>query len=462
MADFTPRSHLLESHTNNNMPWWQALSELIDNSLDAGAKRVSIEMTGKTLTVKDDGNGVEDVLALFRLGEHKRSKSTKLGRYGVGAKDAWLSCSDVMKVISVRNGIKTTLQVDYKSLIANNWQGDDPKTEDTELPNGTSLEFKLRAGKRGPQREAIDMVGWVFTPAILDGIQLLYGKPDERKIIRASELPDLLDVVDSEFDIDGKQVHIRIGILPDGAVMHRGPFWVAHGHRNITQTSIGVKSGSSQKLGGVITLGDGWKLSRHKDDLTENQDRLEDAIHARIEPILQKASTLAETLELATLRTEIQSLLDNAIDQVKEQRNKGATKGTASPANTGRKRENAEKVDTMIAGSVKMKSSKGKQSRLKGINFDWQHMDDVCLGRVDALGARVSLNTNNTFVSEMRKSGNAIAQVLCVCSLLADFESRHDGKGQKLLSFDYKDFSHAVGKLVSGVKGIRGDEKAAV
>lgn len=88
MADFTPKSHLLESHTNNNMPWWQALAELIDNALDANAKSVSIIVAGKTLTVKDDGNGVEDVLSLFRLGEHRKSKSTKLGRYGGGVRYA--------------------------------------------------------------------------------------------------------------------------------------------------------------------------------------------------------------------------------------------------------------------------------------------------------------------------------------------------------------------------------------
>lgn len=454
MADFTPRSHLLESHTNNNMPWWQALSELIDNALDANAKRVSIEVSGKSLFVKDDGNGVEDVLSLFRLGEHRRSRSTKLGRYGVGAKDAWLSCSDVMRVVSVRGGIKTTLQVDYKSLVANNWQGDDPHSEATELPNGTTLEFKLRAGKRAPQKESIDMVGWVFTPAIKNGIQLLFGKSDKREVIKPCELPDLQDVVDSEFDIDGKLVHIRIGILPEGVIMSRGPFWLSHGHRNITSTSLGVKGGTSQKLGGVITLGDGWRLSRHKDDLTENLDRLEDAIFCRIEPILEKASTMAETLELASLRTEIQSLLDEAIDKAKEKRKKGNKSGSVPSGNTGRKRKNAEKFDTTSVGSVELPGTQGRKSKLHGINFDWCERDDVSLGSVDPMGQRVSLNTNNLFVRETRDQGNRIAQILCVCSLLADFESRHAGT-QKLLSFEYKDFSQAVGMLVNGVRGVQ-------
>lgn len=451
MADFTPRSHLLESHTNNNMPWWQALAELIDNALDANAKRVSMEVAGRSLVVRDDGNGVEDVLSLFRLGEHKKSKSTKLGRYGVGAKDAWLSCSDVMKVVSVRSGIKTTLQVDYRSLIANHWQGDDPQVETTELPGGTTLEFKLRSDKRAPQRESLDTIGWVFTPAIKNGIQLLYGnKHNQRNAIKPFELPLLQDAVDSEFDIDGKMVHIRIGILADGCRMPRGPFWVAHGHRHICSMALGIKNGSSEKLGGVITLGDGWRLSRHKDDFTENTDRLEEAIFCRIQAVVEKASSIAETMELASLRTEIQSILDSAIDKVREKRGKGKSIGSVGPRNTGRQRKNASDVSAMLEGSVEIPGSKGKQSRLRGIKFDWRQMDDLSLGSVDAIDSRVSLNTNNDFVRSLRDDGNAIAQVLCVCSLIADHESRHNGS-QKLLAFEYKDFSQAVGRLVSGV-----------
>jgi hypothetical protein len=460
MADFTPKAHLLESHTSNNMPWWQALAELIDNALDANAKRVSIEVAGRSLIIRDDGNGVEDVLSLFRLGEHKKSKSTKLGRYGVGAKDAWLSCSDVMKVTSVRNGIKTSLQVDYKSLITNNWQGDDPQSEPTELPSGTTLEFKLRSGTRPPHKEAIDKVAWAFTPAIKNGIQILYGKPSQREVVKPCEIPDLQDVVESSFDIDGKSVHIRIGILPNGTTMPRGPFWLAHGHRIITPTSIGSKPGCGEKIGGIITLGDGWKLSRHKDDLTENKDRLEQEIATRIEHITQKASSIAQTIEIAGLRTQIQMLIDTVIDNVKEKRGKGNSSGSAGPTNSGRKRKNATKIDENDEGSVEVSGTKGRAKKVSGIDFDWQSLGDVSLGVVDPLSSRVSLNIDNAFVRELRDQGNAVANLLCVCSLIADYESRHAGS-QKLLSFKYEDFSLAVGQLLDKAKGIT-DVKASV
>jgi hypothetical protein len=463
--DLTPRAHLLESHANGNMPWWKALAELIDNSLDAGARRVSIERCGKKIIVSDDGNGVEDVSAMFRLGEHKKSSSTKLGRYGIGAKDAWLSCSDVMKVVSTKDGVKTTLQVDYHELVRNSWQCQDPTQESTELPNGTSLEFKLRSDKRAPGREAIDMISWVFSPAIKDGLQLLVGEGNSKQrpeVLKPVEMPDLHDVVDSSFDIDGKLVRIRIGILPEGISLARGPFWLVHGHRVICETSLGIKGGVG-RMGGTITLGTGWRLSRHKDDLTENKDRLEDAIYTRIEPILEKASAIAETLEIASLRAEIESMLNEALGEVLEKRRgKGGGKsGSVEPKNTGRKRRNASESDPMIAGSVELPASVGKMSKLRGIKFDWCDMEGDTMGKFDPLGGRVSLNTNNPFVSAMRESRNVLAQQVCVCSLLADYASRHSD-GQKLFSFQYTDFAQTVGRLVTGVKERGQDAKVAL
>jgi len=453
--DLTPRAHLLESHANGNMPWWKALAELIDNSLDAGARRVSIERAGKKIIVSDDGNGVEDVSAMFRLGEHRKSSSTKLGRYGIGAKDAWLSCSDVMKVTSIRNRVKTTLQVDYHELVQNAWQCQDPTQEPTELPNGTFLEFKLRSDKRAPGRDAVDMISWVFSPAIKDGLQLLVGEGNSKQrpeVLKPVEMPDLNDVIDSSFDIDGKQVRIRVGILPEGVSLSRGPFWLVHGHRIICETSIGIRGGVG-RLGGIITLGSGWRLSRHKDDLTENKDRLDDAIFCRIEPILEKASAIAETLEIASLRTEIESMLNEALGDVLEKRpGKGNGKPrTAEPKNTGKKRRNATEIDPASAGSVELPGSVGNISKLRGIKFDWCDMDGDQLGKFDPLGGRVSLNTNNLFVASMRESRNVIAQQVCVCSLLADYASRHSD-GQKLFAFQHADFSKTVGRLVAGVK----------
>jgi hypothetical protein len=153
-------------------------------------------------------------------------------------------------------------------------------------------------------------------------------------------------------------------------------------------------------------------------------------------------------------------LIDTVIDNVKEKRGKGNSSGSAGPANSGRKRKNAAKIDENDQGSVEIPGTKGKAKKASGIDFDWQSLGDVSLGVVDPLSSRVSLNIDNAFVRELRDQGNAVANLLCVCSFIADYESRHAGS-QKLLSFKYEDFSLAVGQLLDKAKGIT-DVKASV
>jgi hypothetical protein len=57
MVRIPARAHVLHSMSNQALPWWKALAELVDNSFDAGAYRVTIEMAGRTLIVSDDGRG---------------------------------------------------------------------------------------------------------------------------------------------------------------------------------------------------------------------------------------------------------------------------------------------------------------------------------------------------------------------------------------------------------------------
>lgn len=76
MVHLPPDPHILASFANANLPWWKALAELVDNSLDAGASRVVIDITNRVLTVSDDGLGCEDITAVFKLGEHKRRRSS--------------------------------------------------------------------------------------------------------------------------------------------------------------------------------------------------------------------------------------------------------------------------------------------------------------------------------------------------------------------------------------------------
>ena len=108
MPKIPPHPHMLLSKRNANLTYQLVLGELIDNSLDAGANRVqvTIDLQKKQIIVEDDGNGCDNLTAMVQLGSHYVQNTTSLGRYGVGLKDAWIWCGNVIEIDSVQDGCR--------------------------------------------------------------------------------------------------------------------------------------------------------------------------------------------------------------------------------------------------------------------------------------------------------------------------------------------------------------------
>lgn len=458
MVRIPAKAHVLHAMSSQAMPWKTALAELVDNSLDAGAFRVTIEATARTIVVTDDGRGAEDILSLFTVGEHKRQSSTRLGVYGIGAKDAWLSCADIMKVETIRNSIKTSLQVDYNDLINNDWNTrEEPQSEPCNLPSGTKITLPLRAGKNLPSLDAFSDLAFTFTPAIQAGKQIFRQLKGSRIPLSAHVMPLRDDVVKSEFEVDGKHVAIDIGILPEG-VSFRGPLWLIYGHRIIDKTSLGTGQYLSSRIGGSITLGKGWRLSKNKDTLANDEERLQDAIFVRIEHILKKAESLAESVESLQFLNELQSMLNASISEAnkREKRSKGDSTGTRTPAATGRKRTRAQKV-TDNPGSVEATIA----GRRRGFLIDYCDDDEKKIGRFESRTCKVSLNNKHPFV-QANKGKNHLALLVVAASLIADSQCRNDENGKRLLGFAFSDFSEALGGIVDSKYEVKANAKAVV
>jgi hypothetical protein len=276
-------------------------------------------------------------------------------------------------------------------------------------------------------------------------------------------MPLVEEPVRSTFEIDGKEVQIDIGILPEGVKMDRGPFWLQYKHRILGRSSIGIGQYSSLRIAGRIVLGDGWKLSKNKDDLTLHKERLNDAVFVRIEALLKKASMLSESIESAAMR----SLLENQLNEVikdagknkKPAREKGEKIGSVGPKATPRKVRMASKTRG-LPGDAECLA--GKSGRKGGFIFDWEESTPDTIGRFDRGGSRVFLNLNHSFVSTAKASQNHQALLCCAAALIADDASRHDTAGNALLAFSFSDFATALGGLMSSFKDAKANEKAAV
>ncbi|WP_204336359.1 ATP-binding protein, partial [Proteus mirabilis] len=75
------------------------LAELIQNSRRAGASMVDIRLEGKSLTVIDDGQGVQDFQKLFTIAESGWDAQTQSleNPFGMGFTSALFAC-EVLKV----------------------------------------------------------------------------------------------------------------------------------------------------------------------------------------------------------------------------------------------------------------------------------------------------------------------------------------------------------------------------
>ena len=126
--DFTPDPiSLLESNRNLGYAIDEAISDLIDNSISAGATEVSYEMhwnSGKPyFLLKDNGSGMSnennELINSFRLGSKNPLEErdiNDLGRFGFGMKTASLSQARSLSVITKKEQysiIARSLDLDF-------------------------------------------------------------------------------------------------------------------------------------------------------------------------------------------------------------------------------------------------------------------------------------------------------------------------------------------------------------
>lgn len=453
--DYTPVPHVLRSFAHqSNINWVTALAELIDNSFDANATRVAVSYGDRKVIVEDDGVGIKDISCIGKLGAHSQHATTALGVYGVGLKAAWLYAGSTMTVDTTRNGVTTRLHVDPEQIAANNWQGDDPTTEQTGKPSGTTITLPLSKERRyGPDKGTMESLAWHFTPALEAGRQITFrnSKQSRKAPLTAWKLPKFIDSVRDEFVVGSKRVAIDIGIVADGDMMKRGPFWITYKHRIIERAAIGANGYSTMRMGGVIRLLDGWTFSTNKDSLASCVEELEDAIHERIKMLLMKASQLSEDIEAAALKTELEGMLNDGIGQYKKEQRPGKVGCSGPkapiPRNSGTRRRRA-KVIQEGDGSVEVNAS---TTRRRGFKIDWCHDDADKVGEFDSLANIVRLNLKNGFVATAKASQNLPALYATAIAILADYCCNHDRHNEKLL-IPLGDFSLTFGSILNSLQ----------
>lgn len=416
------------------LKWHVALGELCDNSFDAGASRVDITFgPSRNLTVEDDGIGCDDVERMLTLGRHHRHSTTKLGRWGVGLKEAAIWLWGELTIDMVHKGNRHNAIIDWQRLSKQEeWDTPDPTVTTTSAASGTRLRFR-NISKGFPDYDALrDELGYVFAPALWFGKQILLRFPKRKPITcGAWQMPDVTDVVQDRFEISGKRVHLRAGIVPVDVVNQRPGFSISHCHRIIMNTAFGSRGNSVSRICGIIELDAGWILSKNKTELVDSdRDALELAIFERCKGILEQSAQQAVMLRNSALETSVSESLRGLLIQ-QQQKNDSKEKrqspenatGTVKPTNSGKKRRNAKNRqpgDSMFG-----------KCDVSQIRMEWKARADGQLGKVDLPGNVIYLNSEHKRLQHHRDGGNADALV-DNCMTLLSFEAIESEQKERL------------------------------
>lgn len=448
-VSIAPSVEYLYALRAERIEWWKGIGELIDNALDADATRILLRNRDGVFEIEDDGRGIAEVDRALVCGKHIHVSTTKLGMFGIGLKNAWLSFGDRIEIDTVYNGERQYLNLHFEQVIASNWEIRKPARERTDRQNGTKIRIHLRQEKSGPTSKTYQCLANIFTPAIDAGKKIGFYSGGAKSLITWMEpckLPPFGDGdrVTESFSVCGLPVSIDIGIIADG---HRNapmdPFWIQFGHRVIAESGIGAEGFCISRMAGRVVLGDGWPLSKNKDGLldTDEVDQLKDEIFRRIEHLLRKAASLAESIECGAFNAEIEDALNDIIDTRREarQQSDGGT-GAVAPGSSGRRRRNATR-STDSPGSVIGRKPRG------AFSIAWTEKDDESNpGTYDYMTNTVTFNRNNPYLRACYESRNALATLGVALSLIADHHCRHYGE-QSRLSFDKMEFRPLLGHL---------------
>ena len=122
-ALLTPNAERLINALTHWIPIEDSLSDLIDNSLTAGATGVLLGLMMETLSksCEDDGSGMSasELREAMRF-ESKSVDPASLGKFGLGLKLASLGYSDELTVASRKNGRAVGMRWTVKN-IARGW-----------------------------------------------------------------------------------------------------------------------------------------------------------------------------------------------------------------------------------------------------------------------------------------------------------------------------------------------------
>jgi hypothetical protein len=405
---------------NNSFTLQSALLELIDNSIDAGAKRVSIRQIDGALLIEDDGEGFDDIFRAFDIGESR--KVGQIGRYGVGLKDA-----------SIKYSTKTTISSRGKSASCD-W--------DAAIESGSAEIVKCQC------LSDLTVVQW-------EGFETLYGNAIQTQEIRRcyalalgrdlsievngekllpTPEPSFAETINETFNYEDKRVRLSGGVFSPSDENRKS--WSGYniyyqgrliGPGRITTMGMGMGDVSCSNFSFKVEIDDDderWVLATNKDSVEGASELLDYIFHTYTRAMLKTAERQAIDIELRDVISAVESACSVTGNITRKPRTNKDTRGET-------KRQGRPKMNTFSPDSDGGYSAehlgKGTQG---GIRLLFVDLKSETLGEVSIQGRLlVSLNKSNKFIADNISN---IPVMKAVAVIIYAMHKAGGGKGMEL------------------------------
>lgn len=433
---------VIKQEINCDSTWSKCVSELVDNSLDAKASWVRVEIVGKAknwrLIVSDDGVGAPDIERMFRFGDStKDGDDPTVGKYGVGLKHAsmWLCGWDgTTTVISMHAGRCHRLRVlwgrdtsrDGEDCLNLDDQEDVTQFAAQLLADGRGTKIELACITRQMSKSIADVLirdlRTKFSPAIKSGRKIVVTFDGKETILRAADLPAFTDFLPTRtLTVHGRTATITAYLRSASDKSDRFGINFSYLHRVILSDSA---AGFGTFTPGGMVVGDcvldaGWELERHKTNVSDRRfPDLCDAICDYLRPLLEKAQQASDLLRCDSVHNEALAQLHGILGERERKRGTrvndpdGEREGTdGDGTKTGSPQTKATNVDETKPPKVTEKQGRGRVGGILPEPVD--RPNDKRMSWVN--GQRVQYNRKHPWVAKVIVEGkNSAALALLI------------------------------------------------
>lgn len=345
MFNITPRPRMLLGVQNQKWTISGALAELLDNAFgpgrgNANTVKIIFDVTSRTLTVIDDGQGMEYIGRLFQLGNTIGRTAGDIGHYGSGGTQAIIWLPEWVLVATQRDGkvmhdrirwSEIFAMEDFRDVaVANEWRSGN-FSQFSEWGHGTAIHMKLLKTRKINVSNVLRDLSRLFAPGLRHGKKIIWCQTRAGEIIEEHSLDDPFEITAQpentvRFDLvmEYEQEHLPVhGVISFDENTSHAESWVriGLGYREIMRTRDCFKSDDEAFAGigvsGWLDLGDGWQkyLSTTKDGFDDQPlyDALMDHVFEKIRELLIQAEQHTVDFELDNLAIGLQIALEKTM-----------------------------------------------------------------------------------------------------------------------------------------------------